>query len=286
MIDDGTLFRLGEQAFRWICGDPASGDWLRKLTAEKAWQVNVRESSEQIHNIAVQGPHSRALLEKIIFTPEHQASINNLAWFHLTIGRLENIQGIPLMVSRTGYTGELGFEIWCHPDHAEMLWSKIWDAGQEYKIAPLGFNALDILRIEAGLIFAQHEFCDETNPFEAGIGFTVPLKSKTEDFVGRQAIAAQNPTSRKQLRGLRIHSEEIIHAGDELYDDRYRIGHVTSACYSPLLVEQIALARLSPEFCATGTKIEIGKLDGQQKRISATVCDLPFYDPERTRVRS
>lgn len=286
MIDDGTIFRMGEQAFRWVCGDPYTGHWLREQAAKQGFRVSVRNSSEQLHNVALQGPQSRNLLRQILWTPECQPTLDNLAWFHFLTGRLGGPEGIPVMVSRTGYTGELGFEIWCHPDVAETVWQTLWDTGQQYDIAPMGFDALDMLRIEAGLIFADHEFCPETNPFEAGIGFTVPLKTKPDDFIGREAIARQAPQSRKKLMGLLIDGGDAAAHGDLVYQGRFPVGVVTSATPSPLMGQHIALCRLAPDFAAPGTRLEIGKLDGLQKRLAAEVTTLPFYDPERTRVRS
>ncbi len=286
MIDDGTLFRMGEQSFRWICGDPYTGIWLKDVAEKKGYRVSIRNSTEQLHNVAVQGPNSRDLLAKIIWSPESQPDVENLAWFHLMIGRLNGPKGIPLMISRTGYTGELGFEVWCHPDDANTLWDAIWEAGQEYNIAPLGFDALDMLRIEAGLIFADHEFCPETNPFEAGIGFTVPLKSKEDDFIGREAIVKQNPESRHKLVGVILDGPEPTSHGEQVYQGRYPVGVITSTTFSPILRKQIALCRVAPEFAQTGTRIEVGQLDGHQKRLAGEVVPLPFYDPERSRVRS
>ncbi len=286
MIDDGTLFRLGQHAFRWICGDSYCGIWLRQLAAEKGLQVQVRESTDQIHNVAVQGPQSRNLLQQIIWNAESCTPVSELGWFRFMTGRLDGPEGIPVMISRTGYTGELGFEVWCHPDKAEQVWDRIWDTGEQYGIAPLGFDALDMLRIEAGLIFAEHEFCAETNPYEAGIGFTVPLKTKTDDFVGRGAIEAQTPASRKKLVGLIINSQETVNHGDSVFNGRFPVGVVTSATYSPVTKSQIALCRIEPQFSESGTELEVGQLDGQRKRIPVSVTSLPFYDPERTRVRS
>ncbi|TXR53152.1 DUF1989 domain-containing protein [Reinekea thalattae] len=286
MIDDGTVFRMNEQAFRWVCGDPYTGIWMRNKAREKNYRVNIRNSTDQLHNVAVQGPESRNLLREIIWSAECQPSMDSLAWFHFLIGRIGGPEGIPVMVSRTGYTGELGFEVWCHPDEAELVWAAIWSAGEKYGIAPLGFDALDMLRIEAGLIFAEHEFCAETNPFEAGIGFTVPLKTKEDEFVGRQAIARQAPESRKKLVGLILDQDEPAEHGDQVFQGRYPVGIITSATPSPLLGKQIALCRVAPEFAQAGTELEVGKLDGHQKRLSATVTTLPFYDPDRTRVRS
>jgi aminomethyltransferase len=286
MIDDGTIFRMGEQSFRWVCGDPYTGIWMRNQAREKGYKVSVRNSTEQLHNVAVQGPQSRNLLREVIWTPECQPTMDTLAWFHFLIGRIGGPDGIPVMVSRTGYTGELGFEVWCHPNDAEAVWKAIWDEGQQYEIAPMGFDALDMLRIEAGLIFADHEFCPETNPFEAGIGFTVPLKTKEEDFIGKDAIKRQAPESRKKLVGLILDEGEPAAHGDPVYQGRFPVGVVTSATPSPLLGKQIALCRIAPEFAEKGTALEVGKLDGLQKRLSGEVTTLPFYDPERTRVRS
>ncbi|WP_296062821.1 aminomethyltransferase family protein [uncultured Amphritea sp.] len=286
MIDDGTLFRLGQHAFRWICGDSYCGIWLRQLAEEKGLQVQVRESTDQIHNVAVQGPQSRNLLQQIIWNGEACTPVSELGWFRFMTGRLDGPDGIPVMISRTGYTGELGFEVWCHPDKAEQVWDRIWETGEPYGIAPLGFDALDMLRIEAGLIFADHEFCAETNPYEAGIGFTVPLKTKTDDFVGRDAIAAQNPASRKKLVGLIINSQELVSHGDAVFNGRFPVGVVTSSTYSPVTKNQIALCRIESQFSESGTALEVGQLDGQRKRIPVSVTSLPFYDPERTRVRS
>ncbi|MDO6682108.1 MULTISPECIES: DUF1989 domain-containing protein [unclassified Oceanobacter] len=291
MIDDGTVFRMGPQAFRLVTGDSFVCTWLKQLASEHQFAVRVQESTSQLHNVAVQGPNSRELLSQLIWTPEHQPDIADLAWFHFTIGRLGGESGQPVMVSRTGYTGELGFEVWTHPDDAPAIWDAIWEAGQAFDIAPMGLLALDMLRIEAGLIFAGYEFCPQTSPYEAGIGFTVPMKTKEEDFIGRAALARQAPESRQKLVGLLIDSTETVSHGDEVYfplakGGRFPVGVVTSATFSPLLKQQIALCRVAPDAAAPGTDLEVGQLDGVQKRIPAMVTTTPFYDPERTRVRS
>jgi aminomethyltransferase len=286
MIDDGTLFRMSEEAFRWICGDPYTGIWLRDLAVKHNYRVSVRDSTDQLHNLAVQGPDSRALLASIIWTPEWQPDMEKLRWFHFTIGRIGGPDGIPVMVSRTGYTGELGFEVWCHPDTAVAVWDAIWEAGQPYDIAPLGFDALDMLRIEAGLIFADHEFCPETNPYEAGIGFTVPMKTKEENFIGRDAMARQSMESRHKLVGLFMDSADPVAHGDQVFNGRFPVGVITSAIVSPVMKKTIAMCRVAPDFAAPGTRLEVGQLDGHKKRLGAEVTSLPFYDPERTRVRS
>jgi aminomethyltransferase len=284
MIDDGTLFRMGEQAFRWCCGAEYTGIWMREKAQEKGFKVSIRNASAQLDNLAVQGPNSCELLSKLIWTPDSQPAVETLKWFHFTIGRLGGAAGVPVMVSRTGYTGELGYEVWCHPDDSEAVWDAVWQAGQRFQIAPMGLNALDILRIEAGLSMAEHEFDHSTTPFEAGTGFSVPLNSKQENFIGREALSRQAPESRHRLVGMILQGGDPASHGDHVYHGRFPVGIVTSATYSPLMGKQIAIVRVAPDFSSIGTRLEIGKLDGQQKRLAGEVVKLPFYDPKREKL--
>ena len=287
MLDDGTVFRLGANNFRWIGGDDYSGIWLRKQAAEMSLRVWVKSSTEQLHNLAVQGPLSRDILSQVVWTPPTQPTVSELGWFRFTIGRIGDFDGIPILVSRTGYTGELGYEVWCHPSHGPDVWDAVWEAGRPHDMAPLGLDALDMLRIEAGLIFAGYEFDDQTDPFEAGIGFTVPLKAKAdEDFIGKQALIRGKEHPRRVLVGLELAGNEPAVNGDCVHVGRSQVGVVTSATRSPLLRKNIALCRMAVEHAEIGTEVEVGKLDGHQKRIPATVVRIPFYDPDKTRVRA
>ena len=285
MIDDGTLFRLCENNFRWICGADCTGEWLRKLAKQYNKEVWVKSSTNQLHNVAVQGPYSRDLLKKIVWNAKTQPSVSELGWFRFLIGRIGGERGIPIIVSRTGYTGELGYEVFCHPKDAAQVWQAIWQAGEEYNITPLGLDALDMLRIEAGLIFSGYEFCDQTNPFEAGISFSVP-SNKEEDFVGKTSLLESKAHPKQTLVGLELHANEVAIHGDGIYSGRQQVGVITSATRSPILKKNIALCRLSVQHAELGTQLEVGKLDGLQKRIPATVVNFPFYDPEKLRVRS
>ncbi len=285
MIDDGTLFRLGPDNFRWIGGEAYGGEWLRQQAANKGWKVWIKSATDQLHNIAVQGPKSREILKEIIWTPPARPSLAEIGWFRFTVGRLDDHNGAPVVVSRTGYTGELGYEIWCHPKDAVTIWDRVFEAGAPHGIAPMGLAALDMLRIEAGLVFAGYEFGDETDPFEAGIGFTVSVK-KDEDFMGRAALERRRAHPQRALVGLELTGNETVGHGDCVHVGRARIGTVTSATRSPILKKSIALARLDIAHSAVGTEVEIGKLDGHQKRLPAVVVPFPFYDPGKTRVRS
>ena len=285
MVDDGTLFRLDDNNFRWIGGSDDGGKLLRKIADDQGLDARVKSSTDQLHNVAIQGPKSRETLTKIIWTPKLQTSIEDLKWFRFTIGRIGGEFGIPVMVSRTGYSGELGYEVFAHPNDCEAVWDAIAEAGEEFSICPLGLNALDVLRIEAGLIFAGYEFCDQTDPYEAGIGFTVPLKTKEDDFSGKESLILRRNSPQRVLVGLELDGNEVALHGDGVYTGKQQIGVITSATRSPILKKNIALCRISISESEIGTEVEVGKLDGHQKRLPAKVVRFPFYDPEKTRVR-
>jgi aminomethyltransferase len=287
MIDDCTVFRLGDNNFRFVGGDDYDGVWLAsRRSASGLDRVWVKSSTDVMHNLAVQGPASRDLLRTLVWTPGTQPDFADLQWFRFCIGRLGDANGVPLVVSRTGYSGELGYEIWCAPRDAVDVWDAVWEAGEPFGLRPLGLDALDMLRIEAGLVFGGYDFSDQTDPYEAGIGFTVPLKTKDEDFVGREALVSRKANPQRTLVGLELAGNEPAAHGDGVYAGRSQVGVVTSATRSPLLRKNIALCRLSVQFADLGTELEVGKLDGLQKRIPATVVRFPFYDPDKTRPRS
>jgi aminomethyltransferase len=141
------------------------------------------------------------------------------------------------------------------------------------------------LRVEAGLIFAGYEFSDQTDPFEAGIGFTVPLKTKQDDFIGKAALLKRKENPQRVLVGLELTGDEMAVSGDCVDIGRNQVGEITSAVRSPVLRKNLALARVQIEHSALGTELEVGKLDGQQKRLPARVVAFPFYDPTKSRVR-
>jgi aminomethyltransferase len=287
MIDDATVFRMGDNNFRIIPGDDYTGEWLREVAvAQGLDRVWVKDSTDQLHNIAVQGPDSRDILRDIIWTAPHHTPVGEIGWFRFTIGRIGDHQGTPVIASRTGYSGELGYELFCHPDHAPAVWDAVWEAGQPHGLTPLGLDALDMLRIESGLVFAGYDFDDQVDPFEAGIGFTVPLKTKEDDFSGRDALLRRKANPQRKLVGLELEGNEVAGHGDSVYVGRFKVGVITSATRSPILRKNIALCRMLVEHAEAGSSVQVGKLDGHQKRIPATVVPFPFYDPEKLKPRS
>ncbi len=285
MVDDGTVFRLADENFRWVGGNDESGNWLREQADKHSLNAWVRNSTDQLCNVAVQGRLSRQILDQVLWTPPTQTPIAELGWFRLSVARIGDFHGAPCVISRTGYSGELGYEVFCHPKDAVTIFDALWDAGEPLGMIPLGLSALDMLRIESGLIFAGYEFDDTINPFEAGIGFTVPLKSKEDDFIGRDALEQRKANPQRTLVGLEIDSGVVPSSGDCVRVGKAQVGQITSAMKSPVLGKVIALARLDVTHAEIGTAIEVGQLDGQQKRLSATVCAFPHFDPGKERVK-
>ncbi len=286
MFDDGTLLKMSDYGFRWICGDEYAGEWLKEQAKKKNYKVRIKNSSDQISNISLQGPNSRKILEKFIWTPPTQPKISELQWFRFSICRIKELSGIPLLVSRTGYTGELGYEIWCHPSDAPKVWDVVMDAGKDEGLIPAGFGALDLLRIEAGLILFGNEFDGQVDPFEAGVGFTVPLKTKNEDFIGKDTLIKRKENPQKKLVGLELAGKEKANHGDCVHIGRSQVGIITSGCISPTLNKNIALCRIDVGHSELDTEVEVGKIDGHQKRIPAKIVPFPHYDPKKLKVRS
>ena len=286
MLDDGTLFKLGEENFRWICGDEYCGVWLREQAQKLGLSVFVKSSTDQMHNISVQGPESRKIVSEIIWTRPDQPTIDELGWFRFAIGRLGGHDGPVVIVSRTGYTGELGYELWVHPTYAPAIWDAVFEVGAPYGVQPCGLDALDLLRVEAGLIFYGFDFCDQTDPFEAGIGFSVALKTKEDDFIGRAALERRKEHPQRKMIGLEIKDQTVVENGDPIFVGRSQVGEVTSSVRSPILRKNIALCRMAVDVAEVGREVEVGKLDGHQKRLPAVTVPFPFYDPDKSRVRS
>ena len=177
--------------------------------------------------------------------------------------------------------------MWCHPDDGPAVWDAIMEAGAPHGLMPLGLDALDMLRIESGLIFAGYEFDDQVDPFGAGIGFAVAL-DPPEDFVGKEALLERREHPQRRLVGLELAGNETAGHGDCVHEagGRSQIGVFTSGTRSPILRKNVALCRMSTQHAEVGTEVEVGKLDGHQKRIPATVVPFPFYDPKKERPRS
>ncbi|GAB5446220.1 DUF1989 domain-containing protein [Gymnodinialimonas sp.] len=284
VIDDGTLFRLAPQVFRWCCGSEESARHLTELASAKGYQARINAQGDVLPNLALQGPRARDILRKFVFTQPHVPALDEMKWFGVTSARVGDREGLPFMLSRSGYTGELGYELFCAATDATQLWDVVMAAGEEFGIAPMGGAALEIIRIEAGLAAANAEFAPGVDAFEAGLGFAVDLKKSA--FLGKDALARNAAAPRRALKGLLLDQDDVPLHGAPVFLGERPVGVVTSATRSPSLERAIAMARLSIEHASPGTMLEVGMMDGRMKRLSATVADIPFIDPSRTRARA
>ncbi len=284
VLDDGTLFRLEDTAFRWCCGSENSALHLREQAEARGLNARVLSSGERMVNLALQGPKSRDILREVVFTQPSRPALDNLKWFGFTIARLHDRDGPMFMLCRTGFTGELGYELFCDREDAVAIWDGLIGAGSPHGLVPMGGMALDMLRIEAGLMIAGAEFGPDVDALESGLGFAVDFKKA--DFVGRAALERNAGAVRRRLVGLHLPGNEAPRHGDAVFVGREQVGVITSGTYSPQLGHAIAMARVAVECAGAGTELEVGKLDGHTKRLSARVTRLPFIDPERKKARA
>ncbi len=277
IIDDGIVFRLTETTYRYVGNCDTDADWLRKVAQQYNFQVTVENASDRLHNLAIQGSLSRDILRTFI------SDIDKLGYFRFAT---TTIADIPVLISRTGYTGELGYELFIHPDNGNALWDALITAGEPLGLIPMGMLALDRARIEAGLLSPGCEFDDLTSPYQAGIGWAVATNKP--DFIGKTALAKIREHPPKVTVGLTLASNEVAAAGMCVYPvgDRWRVGVITSATFSPILNQSIALAQIVPEYAAIGTELEVGLVDGKIRRVKATVGRMAAYDPDKIRVRA
>ncbi len=298
VIDDGTLQRLEEDEFRLTSGEP-NLRWL----CENAFgfRVAVEDESERTAALALQGPLSRAILEQVADAP-----LDSLGYFRVTAG---DIRGIRVEISRTGYTGDLGYEVWVDAGRALPVWDALMAAGGPYGLTPAGILALDVARIEAGLLLIDVDYVParkalidsrKSSPLELGLEWTVRLEKG--DFVGRDALLAESRRGPAwRLRGLEVDwdSLERLYAGYGLppelphvawrtsvpiYSGGEQVGYATSGCWSPVLKKYIALAHLRSGYALPGRELEMEvTVEHQRKRAAARVVKTPFFDPPRKR---
>lgn len=298
VVDDGTISRLGEDRFRLTSAEPN----LRWLTLSGAgMDVVLEEVSARLGALALQGPLSRSILQQLC--PDE---LGGLRYFRLIE---TSLAGIPVTISRTGYTGDLGYELWVEAGRAVPLWDALIAAGTPYGITPAGIWALDLARIEAGLVMldvdyqsAHHALIEAqtSTPLELGLGWTVGWEKGP--FTGRQALRAERARgSEWQFTGLAIDwvSLEALHAAVGLpphvptvawrastpvYRAGKQIGYASSGCWSPLLKQYLALAHLAAPHFAPGIEVELEvTVEHTRLRAAARVTALPFYDPARKR---
>ena len=297
VIDDGTITRLGENDYRWTAADP-SLRWFQQNAL--GLDVHIEDISEKTAALALQGPTSGRLLHAVA-----EANIAGLKYFRVTHGK---IAGVPVDISRTGYTGDLGFEIWVPWNEALKVFDELMDKGRAFDIHPAGMVALDIARIEAGLILIEVDYISSKlalipeqkySPGEIGLGRLVDLKK--ESFVGRDALVdeAKKGGPARQLVGLEVNWSEVEALYEKIamapqvpatasrvavpvYRGGRQVGKATSTTWSPTLKRMIALASISRESATLGSTLSMElTVEAVRKTVSAKVVPLPFFNPPR-----
>jgi aminomethyltransferase len=296
VIDDGTVARLEDGLYRWTAAEPTLR-WIRQNAT--GLDVSVEDVSDRIAALALQGPTSKALLASCA-----EGDIAGLKYFRVMKSR---IGGIDVQVSRTGYTGDLGYEIWSAAGDGPRVWDALMDAGRAFDITPTGILALDVARIEAGMIMLDVDYTgakkamipsQRYTPYEIGLGRLVKLDKGP--FIGQRALqreAKRGPA--RSLVGIEVdwHDVESLHdkaglppqiaatasrASIPLYQDSVQVGRVTSSAWSPLLKKLIGLASVRTDMAKPGQRLDM-ELTVDHKRLlaGATVANLPFFDPPR-----
>ncbi len=300
VLDDGTVTRFSERHFRLTSADPAL-EWL--LRHARSFGVEVEDKSRTLAALALQGPRSRAVLRDLI-----GPAVEGLRFFRARESRLNGKRSpFDLVITRTGYTGDLGYELWVDQAHALPLWDALMEAGRVHGLLPLGLDALDVSRVEAGFVLQGVDYFSArrtlierqtSTPFELGFGWMVKLER--EPFIGQEVLrreSARGPAW--MLVGLEIDWEafEALHVafglpphletmtsreGVPLYRHGAQVGQATSRAWSPTLKQYLAIASVHAAHARPGTELEIEvTVEYERRRAKATVRELPFYDPQR-----
>jgi aminomethyltransferase len=296
VIDDGTVSRLGETRFRWTAADP-SLRWFRQNAA--GMRVSIEDISEEIAALALQGPTSARLLRAVA-----DADIDRLKYFRVTSG---TIGGVRVDISRTGYTGDLGYEIWIPAARAVEVWDVLMEGGRAFDIKPAGMLALDVARVEAGLLLIEVDFFSSKkalidrqrySPYEMGLGRLVSLDKGR--FIGQQALRREHGRGHvRQIVGLQIDWPEVERIYEKIglapmvgatasrlavpvYREGKQVGKATTTTWSPVLKKMIALATVERPHYADGSRLQIElTVEAVRYRVAATVVPTPFFNPPR-----
>ena len=298
VLDDGTIARLDETTFRLTSAEP-NLRWLQDNAL--GFEATIEDVSAATAALALQGPNARTILQQLC-----DRDLTGLRYFRLIAAQL---RGIPVTISRTGYTGDLGYEIWLDPADALPVWDALIEAGTPYGLTPAGILALDVARIEAGLMLLDVDYVpanrtlidsQTSSPYELDLGWTVQLEK--EHFVGKPALAAEarsGPAWRFVGILLEWDSFERLFAAVglaprvptaawrtsvPLYAGSEQVGYATSGVWSPLLKQYIALAHVQSRWAAPGTTLEMEvTVEHRRRRAAARAVKKPFFDPERKR---
>jgi len=297
MVDDGTVARLSENHFRLTSADP-NLRWFQDCGF--GMNVEVVDVSVDLAAVSLQGPKSREILQQVVIG----ADIMSLKYFRLMHGQ---IAGFPVTITRTGYTGDLGYELWVAPQYAENLWDVLMETGKDYGILPVGMVAMDIARVEAALLLGDIDYVSshkaitearKSSPLEAGLEWAV--KFDKGDFIGRQALLAEKQRGPKwKFVGLEVDWDELETLYDAadlppqvagrasrvavpIYKNGRQIGQATSSAFSPILKKFIAIGTVESQYAGLGTEVNMEiTVEFTRRQAPAKIVKTPFFDPPR-----
>ncbi len=280
MVMDGTIFKLADDHVFSVTSYDSDLDWLRKVASDRGLDVAIEDITAATPHLQVQGPKSREILAAIT----EGTDLEQLRYFRF-VPEGATVGGVPCIVSRTGYSGELGYELYCSPDDATTLWNVVLETGKPHGLRPIGLSAIETLRIESGLLFPDIDyFPGKTDPFEVRLDKVVKL-DKPGDFVGKEALAriAAEGTPRL-LTTLRVEGDQVPDYGAVVTLDGRDVGIVRSPCQSPTFdMHVIAMTAIDRDLDVEGQQLDVALGDGTAK---ATVRQFPLHDPEKKRPRS
>ena len=267
-LDDLIIYRLGPERYMIVVNAgtlPKDWAWFSKHAADRG-DVALENRSSATGLLALQGPLAQRILQPLTETP-----LAEIAYYHCLPGA---VSGIECLISRTGYTGEAGFELYCDAGAVNDLWIRLLEAGRPDGLLPAGLGARDTLRLEAGYCLYGHELTEEITPLEAGLGWTVKLE-KGVDFIGREALLGeQRDGLRRKLIGIELTERGVPRAGYPLVRDGLRVGELTSGTMSPTLGKPIGLGYVPPDVAKAGTVLAV---EIRGKPVAAAIVPLPFY---------
>ena len=265
IVDDMIIYKFADDKYLIVGNGANRHQDFQWIKSKEFGDVNIHDDSDEYAQVALQGPASTDVLKKLMKEEDIPAK-------YYTFVEKVDVAGMECIVSQTGYTGEMGYEIYIKAENATKLWEALMEAGEEYGIMPCGLGARDTLRLEASMPLYGHEMSDDISPILAGLKWAVKL-NKEEDFVGKQAILAA-PEFTQKLVGLKITGKGIAREHNDILVDGKKVGETTSGTHAPFLGYPIAMAYLDKEYAEEGTKVIISV---RGRDVEAEVIKMPFY---------
>lgn len=270
VVDDLLVYRISSEEYLLVINAANRYKDVKWMEQHITGELELKDISDDVAQIALQGPKSEEILRKV--TDEE-----NIPSKYYSFVRSGLVAGVLCLISKTGYTGEDGFELYCKPEDVQVLWNALLESGKEEGIIPCGLGARDTLRLEAGMPLYGHEMDDTISPLEIGLGFAV--KMEKEDFIGKEGILSRGEVKRTRV-GIKILGRGIAREKCPIYAEDQMIGETTSGTHCPYLGYPVAMAIVDSKYSSVGTKVTV---EVRGRKIEAEIINLPFYKKEKAK---